>query len=283
MTSVGEKLRSERLRRGLTLMEVAERTRIQQRFIEAIESDDPSSLPAGFFYRSFVRQYAQALGLDENQFEVEIGSARPAADATLSLAGEPERRYISPVPSSSRDGTFGETLNKTSTSIVILIVVVLGCSGLYALWYKTWRQPQDQPVPAVAPVPLPQPPSADRQVAAPPPPASTPEQGSPAPAQPPVKSVPGADVVLEMTAVDRVWISVTSGGKRLLVTTLEPGDSRKIEATGSVRLVAGNAGGLEVRLNGKPIGTLGPRGQPSVAVFSPEGYQIAPRKPAAPE
>jgi hypothetical protein len=36
----------------------------------------------------------------------------------------------------------------------------------------------------------------------------------------------------------------------------------------------GNAGGLEVRWNGKPIGPIGPRGQVRVVLFTPENFQI---------
>ena len=64
MTSVGETLRRERLRTGLDLHKVAEDTKISVRMLELIEADQFDKLPGGVFARSFVGQYARALGLD---------------------------------------------------------------------------------------------------------------------------------------------------------------------------------------------------------------------------
>ena len=65
MTPVGETLRRTRLKRNLQLEEISNELKISTRFLQAIESDQYDKLPGGIFAKSFVRQYARLLGLDE--------------------------------------------------------------------------------------------------------------------------------------------------------------------------------------------------------------------------
>src|SRR5258707_3612137 len=67
MTSVGETLRAERLKRNLALDQVSRELKISSRFLAAIETGEFNKLPGGVFTRSFVRQYARLLGLDEEE------------------------------------------------------------------------------------------------------------------------------------------------------------------------------------------------------------------------
>jgi cytoskeletal protein RodZ len=61
----GEHLRREREMRGVSLDEIASATRIQVRFLEALENEKWETLPGGVFNRGFVRSVARYLGLDE--------------------------------------------------------------------------------------------------------------------------------------------------------------------------------------------------------------------------
>jgi cytoskeletal protein RodZ len=62
--SFGARLRYERERRKIPLKSIAEGTKISIGFFEGLERDDVSRWPSGIFRRSFVRAYAEALGLD---------------------------------------------------------------------------------------------------------------------------------------------------------------------------------------------------------------------------
>src|SRR4051794_38346352 len=64
MTSVGEILRTERKRQGREIAEIAANLRIVPAYVSSIERDDFKDLPNTFFYKSFVRQYAETIGLD---------------------------------------------------------------------------------------------------------------------------------------------------------------------------------------------------------------------------
>lgn len=65
--SVGEQLKTERQRRGVSLQDVAEETKIGKLFLIALENDDIDSLPGGVYRRSFLRSYARFLKLDEDR------------------------------------------------------------------------------------------------------------------------------------------------------------------------------------------------------------------------
>jgi transcriptional regulator with XRE-family HTH domain len=62
--SFGARLRRERERRTIDIAQVAARTKIKASLFEALERDDVSQWPAGLFRRSFIRAYAEAIGLD---------------------------------------------------------------------------------------------------------------------------------------------------------------------------------------------------------------------------
>ncbi|MCX6594995.1 MAG: helix-turn-helix domain-containing protein, partial [Acidobacteria bacterium] len=69
---MGRKLRTAREQQGLSLAEIATRTRIRLSYLEAIEQDRLDQIPGGFFSRSFVRQYAQALGLSSADIDSDL-------------------------------------------------------------------------------------------------------------------------------------------------------------------------------------------------------------------
>ena len=101
MATLGERLRAEREKQGLTIEELASRTRISARFFEAIERDEPEALPSGFFYRSFVRQYARMMGLPEDSYQREI--ERSLAEEAGKPYTVPERHIdVPPLPTAQR-------------------------------------------------------------------------------------------------------------------------------------------------------------------------------------
>ncbi len=101
----GPRLRRERERRGIILDDIASSTKINRPLLAALERSDVSRWPLGIFRRSFVRAYAEAVGLDAAatvaEFarlfpepgapSAEAASAPPAAAAPLRLTLEAER------------------------------------------------------------------------------------------------------------------------------------------------------------------------------------------------
>lgn len=79
MASFGESLRREREMRGVSLEEISTTTKINLRFLQAIEAEDFAKLPGGIFTRSFLRAYAGYLGLDTERILVEYQLVAPPA------------------------------------------------------------------------------------------------------------------------------------------------------------------------------------------------------------
>lgn len=62
--SFGARLRYERERRQIALRSIAEQTKIGVALLEGLERDDASRWPSGIFRKSFIRAYADAIGID---------------------------------------------------------------------------------------------------------------------------------------------------------------------------------------------------------------------------
>jgi uncharacterized protein DUF4115/helix-turn-helix protein len=288
MTSVGEILRTERESQGRGIAEIAEELCLTQRYVRALEEDDLKNLPGTFFYKSFVKQYIVVLGMDQKLLLPGIDAVIAAAEPKpLPVAGEgingiadpspefmaerPPIRALDPIVEDGNrrylpDGRIG-------VSFVGLVAVLLGCSGVYALWNRAPRAPVTARATQVV---------SEVNVTVPAPPVAEPvvEQAPLNPATPTVKVITetGSDgvkhVVLNLSATEETWLSITSEGKQIFSGILRPSQTQTLRAAEGAKMKVGNAGGLEVIWNGKAIGPIGPRGQVREVLFTPENFQI---------
>jgi transcriptional regulator with XRE-family HTH domain len=81
LADFGPRLRRERERRGISLLAIANRTKIGLALLEDLERGDLVRWPSGIFRRAFVRAYAQTVGLDPEKLVAEVGSLFPDAGA----------------------------------------------------------------------------------------------------------------------------------------------------------------------------------------------------------
>jgi len=254
MPSAGEKLQRARLERGLDLASVASLTKVNLKYLQAIEADDRASLPSAFFYKSFVRQYASVLSLDTRELDAEIDPVLNA-EAPLPLPGQQTREARS-LPRLKASG-YRFYRQSQFASYAALVVVLLGCSGIYSWWHTTSHETKTV---AVTPSP-------------------TPVRAASVPTAPAAPAIPAYKVLLELLAREETWLSVSSDGRTVFSGILGPNQSKSVEGRESAKLKVGNAAGLEVRLNGKLISPLGGRGQVLVVVFHPDNFQIVPQAP----
>src|SRR5918995_6171248 len=77
METFGGRLRYERERRQIALKSIAEGTKIGMALLEGLERDDVSRWPSGIFRKSFVRSYAEAIGLDPEPIVREFVERHP--------------------------------------------------------------------------------------------------------------------------------------------------------------------------------------------------------------
>jgi hypothetical protein len=78
-----------------------------------------------------------------------------------------------------------------------------------------------------------------------------------------------------------VWVLVRTDGKYDYSGTMEAHTRRTVDAEKDVVLRLGNAGGVSISLNGKPIGPAGPKGQVRTLQLTSGGFQIVSAIPAA--
>src|SRR5439155_12222728 len=103
----GTKLREARERKGISLREIANATKISVRALEALERNDISHLPGGIFSRAFVRSYAAEAGLNPDQTVDDFVRQFPHESIT---AGHP--------PSARVDDADGFESNRRMASVV---------------------------------------------------------------------------------------------------------------------------------------------------------------------
>jgi cytoskeleton protein RodZ len=143
MTSLGETLRRERERRHLSLDQVSRELKIAPRFLEAIESEQFDLLPGGVFAKSFVRQYARMLELDEEEAAAEIERILappplPQLSEGAPQAAPPAMHAFSPRVDSISTRRFGSS--SWISALAMVIAVTVGCSLVYAWWQRDRRQ-----------------------------------------------------------------------------------------------------------------------------------------------
>ena len=315
MTLVGDTLRRERLKRKLDLEDISRELKISTRFLQAIENDQYDKLPGGVFAKSFVRQYARLLGLDEEAIADEVQQALAPAPEVPHSAEKAKPAGVAPiqVPKVEEWETVGDQRFRWSgwLSAVVLVAVMLVCSAVYAWMQRPKSQVTAQANPATqsggqsavrsgaqsAPAPAltaaqPAPPPAQVEPATAPaqaveqPPAgrnpaeATPAEPKPGPAAARVTAPnPDATVHVEVRADEAVWVLARSDGKYAFSATMDAHTTRTVEGVKDVMLRLGNAGGVTILLNGSPIGPAGPKGQVRTIQFTSGGFQIVPAKP----
>lgn len=274
MGTLGRRLREEREKRGLTIEELARQTRIHARFFEAIERDDAAAFPGGFFYRSFLRQYASLLGLPAEAYRTEI--ERSLAEEAGRPITVPERHIdVPPLPTPNRSRR--EEAIWWAVRAGGLLLTIAACTGLYVGWER-WKQSQAAPaVSQQAPSPA-GPSAAESASASPAPSPAEPRAEAAPPAAEP--AVAGSPVRVIVRATELSWVGVWQGRKFLFGDLMRPGEVRGFGGDDVLRVKIGNAGGVRVEWNGREIAPLGPRGQVRTVEFRRDGYEVI--QPARP-
>lgn len=288
MQSVGQRLREARLERGRSLEDVSASTRIAIKNLLAIEADELEKLGAPFLYRSFVRQFAKELKLNDEQFDSDVQTAASTMPEPL-IPGQGNGPFpaINALPI-GRHRSF-----RWLQSVASLIAMMVACSTVYSVWqnsgsdlrvtFKNLFSLMEGARPTNAPL------AADK---APQHAINPATQISDAAAQLPSKSAPEADdsasispqdvdsaYRIELSAIEPTWLSIIADGRRAFSGILEAADTKIFEAHENVRIRTGNAGGVNVTLNGKALGAIGPRGQVRTMILTKDAYEILPPEP----
>jgi cytoskeletal protein RodZ len=292
MEKLGQILRREREKRGLTIDALAQQTRINALYFHAIEEGDRKSLPGGFFYRSFLRQYARLLELPDSVYQDEI--TRSLEQETQEIPSLPERHIdVPPMPTGTTDRA-AET-RRWVIRLAGLVAVVALATMLYTV-YLRWRTPAEvaenkaaEPPPIAMPAPAEPVPAPAVEATPIPPPGTPPEPSGATPPTSPVTTpeadapVDSAPVRLRLAATEAVWVEVWADGRRVFNNLMNASEARSFGAQTKIRVLLGNAGGMNLEWNGRAVEPVAPRGQVRTVEFGPEGFQVvAPAPPAPP-
>jgi transcriptional regulator with XRE-family HTH domain len=263
LQSIGTKLRQARAAQGQTLEAISAATRITLKNLSAIESDELTKISSPFIYRSFVRQYAQALKLDYAAMAADVRTASQLIPEPL-MPGQVE---ILPVRTGTVIPPHVRRDFRWMYPVAALILVVVACSSLYGLY----QHPPVERHRRIAPVVL----AAQRPQLTPP---------TPAPPPPPPAAKIESPIHLELSAIEPTWLSLTSDGKPAYKGILETAATTVLDSQDRARIHLGNAGGVNVLFNGKALGALGKRGQVRIIEFTAAGYReiVLPTPAAAP-
>lgn len=274
MSFVGEILRRERLRTGLDLDKIAQDTKISVHILELIESDQFEKLPGGVFARSFVRQYARAVGMNAEEMVELDKMLAPNSEPVPSVQAasrEPEIRMLA-----APRLAVGSRLRSNSSlpALALVVLVMLACSGAYTLWLKSRNAPAAVAETTRAGKP------AETATPAAAAPAASPETAPP-PAQSVSSTITADDATgalhIALTAEEETWVRATANGKVVFSGVIQANETKALSAGDTVTLRIGNAGGVAIRLNGKAIPAVGAKGQVRTVQLSPDGaVQVAP-------
>lgn len=300
MESVGEFFKQVRETKGLTVDEVASKTRIRSDFVKALEDGNFAKLPDQVFARGFVRSYARSLGLDE---EDAIHRFVQSAGAYYEKLDERERLKVRQVEE-ERKRQANRKAVAVAIGIAVLTLIFLlsreqssvlrrGTSELTSNKRTTHaakeageatahQDPEPAAIPAKSSEVLPpavSKPAADVRAAEPmgsrppvvvatkpePDPVSTASPGTDGPLG--GISIDGAgpssdgQLVLDLEANELSWVVVQIDSGSPQEALLRPGEKARWKAQDQFILTLGNAGGVKAELNGKSLKPFGPSGK----------------------
>ena len=249
--SFGHYLQMVRIEKRISLEEISRRTRIGMDVLRAIENEDLARLPADVFVKGFLRSYARLVG----------------ADGDLAV-----QRYLAFVHTTEERNRFNRRLltsgkrywAKLAAALFLFVALVVMSVMLVSGGFSYWERHSD-------PAPQKQK-TAEKQE----------ENGATSNATPrgsntvghvsetaslssvPVSvetPLPKGNYLLKVLAVEDTWMKVIADDKESKRYRLHPGDRLELRAFSGFNLLVGNATGVKLSFNEKPVNIHGKSGQ----------------------
>ncbi|AKP68199.1 helix-turn-helix domain-containing protein [Companilactobacillus ginsenosidimutans] len=122
MDEIGQKLRNARIKKGYTIDDLQQVTKIQKRYLIAIEEGQFDHLPGDFYVRAFIKQYCEAVGLSSDElldeYKAEIPDSQP--HETVQTEETTKKRSIS-----ENSNSFFSNLRNYVPQIIVGVVVIV--------------------------------------------------------------------------------------------------------------------------------------------------------------
>ena len=135
MTELGARLKEARTAKGYSIEDLQEITKIQKRYLAGIEEGNYASMPGAFYVRAFIKQYAEAVGLNGDElletYKTEIPSPSNE-DVTKNIPATPSRRALG-----------GRSSSKFMEIFPMIMVVVFVIAIIVMSWFLFQNRADD--------------------------------------------------------------------------------------------------------------------------------------------
>jgi cytoskeleton protein RodZ len=235
---IGARLRAARERRGLTVLQAAEKLHVDAKVLEALDAENFEPLGADVYVRGHLRRYAELVGESPGELQDLYASSGLAVRPDLTRIARAER------PSES----------SRLMLPALLAVVGLALAGL--LWWML-TLPRTKPQVLTAPAAAAAVGAAVTDAPAPqvPPPTAV---AAPGPAAAPSAAVASATPALDLKLSGASWVQVADAHGRVLLDGLLPaGAARSVTGAPPLRVVLGNAAVVQLGVNGRAVSLQG--------------------------
>ncbi|MEQ1680299.1 MAG: RodZ domain-containing protein [Nitrospira sp.] len=297
MESVGEFFKQVRETKGLTVDEVASKTRIRTDFVKALEDGNFAKLPDQVFAKGFVRSYARSLGLDE---EDAIHRFIQSAGSFYEKQDERERLKVRQIEEDRKRQSNRKAVTIAISIAVLTLIFLLsreqssvfrrGTAEQGSATKRTTQSAKDIPSatareperPAEVPKPTEMHAGASKTTVDTLPrqePVASASAASRSEPETVVMASPGSDgplagialnatetvvdgqLALDLEATELSWVVVQIDNGSPQESLLRPGEKAHWKGQDQFILTLGNAGGVKAELNGKPQKPFGPSGK----------------------
>jgi cytoskeletal protein RodZ len=267
MHSSSTDLKSEREKRKIPLAQIAADTHISLHYLHCLEEGRYEDLPGGMYNRAFLRAYCESIGID-----------RETAKRYEDIVTPQNEKLAKPRPQYPRQ----DTLSRSTPIVAWSLMLLISATGLFLSrkWISAAFSPYFSQTAATEtnnePAPAPQSLSVKEPVT--PIHASSASSALHAPIraddnsleEPLMKATieaapdnpsPVQLLRLEFEALDQCWISIDNDRGPVVRRLLEPGEAQAFSAAEEFFIVVGNAGGVQLKINGKRAKPLGETGE----------------------
>lgn len=267
-----DELREQREKSGLSLQQLANKTRIDLKFLEAIDQGNFAFLPE-LYVKAFIKQYAKTVGLDETlmikKFEaakegkefnpnppdpelVQPQTELPDQKAPINEISKPNIKYSSPLKSYAEDKKQSpEDEKRANNQIMLFGLGSVGVILIAALLYFFVFDKSDKIIVEETPIEEMVENNTQRYEE---------EISEEIVASDDSLSASSDSLYLTFSAKDTSWVFVVQDNIRTQEFTLNPNSSFTISAVNEFKATVGNSGGITLQLNNKPVDFSGRSG-----------------------
>jgi transcriptional regulator with XRE-family HTH domain len=250
---LGSYLKKERESKKISLREVAKNTRVREHILRAIEEDQHELLPPPTYVKGFVFAYAKFLRLDPNEVLQRYERTLKGEPVPPPSSTPPKPKQKIPPPQAPKPKR--KILWNDKKIWVVGGVIVVSLVAFYFFFPYSFKSSIE---------PSPEKPVIENKL----PPASSPST-IPPPALP-----GGKPFSIQLKAIEETWVSLQVDGQLEKEITLKPGEGFSAEASKEIRIIVGNAGGLDLVLNGKQLDKFGKSGEVLTLIFNSRGVEV---------